>query len=74
MKKNREINKMNNEKKIEIFKKLFDKKQENKGKVPYMTKDIYKNYAKGMKERNQKRKDQGLKVIYIRTFEEWSNV
>ena len=48
------------------------KKPESKGKSPYMTKVIYNNYAKGMKEKNQKRVKQGLESIYIRSFEEWS--
>jgi len=65
---------MKDEKKTKVFEKTFIKKQENKGKSPYMSKGIYNNYEKGMKEKNQKRTGQGLKTIYIRTFEEWSNV
>ena len=48
------------------------KKPESKAKSPYMSKGIYNNYTKGMKEKNQKRMKQGLQSIYIRTFEEWS--
>ena len=46
----------------------------SKSSSPYMSRGIYKNYAKGMKEKNQKRAAQGLEAIYIRTFEEWSNI
>ena len=63
-------NKMKNDKKTEIF----DKKEENKEEVSYMSKTIYKNYEKGMKERNKKRIKKGLKAIPLRTFEDWSNV
>ena len=48
------------------------KKSASKLKSPYMSKAIYKNYAKGMKERNQKRKGQGLAGLRVRSFEEWS--
>lgn len=65
---------MNHKKKTETFEKLFDKNQENKEKVPYMNRTIYKNYEKGMKERNQKRVKKGLKAIPLRSFEDWSNV
>lgn len=51
----------------------FVEKQENKEKSAYMSKDIYSNYEKSMKEKNVKRKGQGLQSIYVRTFEEWSN-
>ncbi len=47
-------------------------KTDNK-KSPYLSKGIYNNYEKGMKEKNHKRKGQGLEIIRIRTFEEWSN-
>ena len=60
-------------KKTEELEKALAQKQEDKEKSPYMSKGIYKNYAKGMKEKNQKRIEQGLKAIPIRTFEEWSN-
>ena len=43
------------------------------GKSPYISKGIYSNYEKSMKEKNVKRKRQGLKSIHIRTYEEWSN-
>ncbi len=49
-------------------------KPESKAKSPYMSRGIYNNYAKGMKEKNQKRHSQGLQAIYIRTYEEWSDV
>ena len=49
------------------------KKPESRGKSPYMSKSIYNNYAKVMKEKNQNRKEQGLTAIHIRSFEEWSN-
>ncbi len=47
---------------------------EKKPKVssPYLSKGIYNNYAKGMKEKNQKRVGQGLKALRVRTFEEWA--
>ncbi len=48
--------------------------QIKKEKTPYKTKSIYHNYQKSMAEKNVKRKGQGLKSIYIRTFEEWCNV
>lgn len=64
---------MKEEMKTEVVENTLIKKQENKGKVPYMSKGIYNNYEKSMKEKNVKRKGQGLKSIYIRTFEEWSN-
>jgi hypothetical protein len=41
-------------------------------KTPYMSRGVYNNYAKGMKEKNQKRAKMRLEVLYIRTFEEWS--
>ncbi len=41
---------------------------------PYMTKAVYGNYEKSMKEKNIKRKGQGLASIKVRTYEEWSNV
>ena len=44
------------------------------GRSLYMSKGIYNNYAKSMKDKNVKRKWQGLKAIYIRTYEEWSHV
>ena len=50
------------------------KKPETAGKSPYMSKGIYHNYEKGMKERNHKRKVQGLQAIPVRTYEEWSSV
>ncbi|MBI2118808.1 MAG: hypothetical protein HYT97_04170 [Elusimicrobia bacterium] len=65
---------MKNDKKTESFEKIFDKKEENKEKVSYMSRTIYKNYEKGMKERNKKRIKKGLKAIPLRTFKEWSNV
>ena len=43
-----------------------------KEKTPYMSKGIYNNYAKGMKEKNKQRGKMGLGELYIRTFEEWS--
>jgi hypothetical protein len=41
-------------------------------KSPYLDVKIYHNYAKAMKEKNCKRKTQGLNAIYVRSFEEWS--
>ncbi len=43
-------------------------------KTPYMDKATYNNYEKTMVEKNVKRRGQGLKSIYIRTFEEWCGV
>jgi hypothetical protein len=48
-------------------------KQEPREKSPYMSRSIYNNYEKGMKERNQKRKGQHLTALKIRTYEEWAN-
>ena len=42
-------------------------------RTPYMSRGIYKNYAKGMKEKNRQREKMGLDELYIRTFEEWSS-
>ena len=51
--------------------------KEKEGKVkantPYLSKGIYKNYAKGMKKKNQERKGDGLKALPIRSFEEWAS-
>ena len=69
-----ENNKMNPEKNIKTLEKISTEKQVSKERSPYMSKDIYNNYAKTMKEKNQKRKEQKIKAIYIRTFEEWSSV
>ncbi len=60
-------------KKAEVLEKTFAQKQQDKEVAPYMNKGIYHNYEKVMKEKNQKRKGQGLEAIHIRTFEEWSN-
>ena len=52
----------------------IDKNEEeskSKGSVPYMNRGVYKNYTKGMKERNQKRKGEGLDALHIRSYEEW---
>lgn len=45
-----------------------------KAAAPFMDKATYDNYEKSMIAKNTKRKGQGLKSIYIRTFEEWSSV
>ena len=57
------------------MKKTKDKEEQSptQEKSPYMSKAIYGNYAKGMKEKNVKRHKQGLEAIPIRTYEEWSN-
>ena len=51
-------------------------KSENKNKLGtrllYMSRGIYRNYEKTMKEKNLKRKKDGLTPIYIRSYEEWS--
>ena len=39
---------------------------------PYLSKRVYKNYEGTMKEKNQKRKKDGLVPIPIRSYEEWS--
>lgn len=41
--------------------------------TPYLTKSIYKNYEVTMKEKNIKRKKDGLPPIHVRTYQEWSN-
>ena len=66
-----EIIKKKDEKKMETLKKIVAEKREHKAS-PYINKDIYNNYMKGMKERNQKRTGEGLKALHVRTFEEWS--
>ena len=38
---------------------------------PYMDVEIYNNYTQGMKDRNKKRKKQGLDALHGRTFQEW---
>jgi hypothetical protein len=67
------INKVKDEGKEEGLEKSSVTKPESKAKSPYMSKGIYNNYARGMKEKNQKRTKLGLESIYIRTFEEWSS-
>ncbi len=64
---------MKDEKKAEASVGPLPVKQEHEEKSPYMSRGIYKNYSKGMKERNRKRKGQGLEALQVRTFEEWSN-
>lgn len=44
----------------------------DKEKVPYMSRGIYNNYAKVMKEKNRQREKMGLGELPIRSFEEWS--
>ncbi len=51
-----------------------DEKPVKKAAAPFMDKATYNNYEKSMIAKNTKRKGQGLKSIYIRTFEEWSSV
>ncbi len=69
-----ETNKMKGKKKAQEPENTLIKKGEDKVKTPFMSKGIYNNYEKGMKERNQKRRSQGLAALHVRTFEEWSNV
>ncbi len=64
------VHKMKEQKKLVVV----EAKAEKKEKSPYMSKGIYNNYEKSMKEKNAKRKGQGLQPITVRTFEEWSNV
>ena len=51
------------------------KQEEDKLKTtrsPYLSKGVYKNYEKTMKEKNLKRKHDGLEPIQIRSYEDWS--
>ena len=59
-------------KKMKVLENSSANTQEIGEKSPYMNKEIYHNYEKGMKERNQKRMKQGLEILHIRSFEEWS--
>lgn len=42
-----------------------------KENIPYLSKGIYKNYTKGMEEKNLKRKEAGLDALHVRSYEEW---
>lgn len=50
---------------------VFPEKKKDTAKTPYLSRGIYNNYTKGMKEKNRKRVQQGLEAIHVRTFEEW---
>ncbi len=39
---------------------------------PYLSKKIYQNYASSMKNKNIKRKKDGLQPILVRSYEDWS--
>ena len=47
-------------------------KEDSEASNPYMSKGIYRNYEKTMKEKNVKRKKEGLTAIPIRSYKEWS--
>lgn len=64
---------MNRTKKAPVAEKAAAVKEESKSeKTPYMSRGIYNNYAKVMKEKNQQRQKQGLESLPIRSYEEWS--
>lgn len=54
----------------------MEHKEENKPETssPYLSKRIYKNYEKTMKEKNVKRKRDGLTSIHVKSFLEWSTI